>query len=70
MQDTEHLEAGKAGMRGLINTIGIEGAAGIWADAFAGPFNEVEHANIWGAFLAAFDAGRLHQETITRRTAI
>jgi hypothetical protein len=66
---SDYIEAGKA-MRGNISTVGIEAAAGLWADELAGPFNVEDHARIMGAFLAAFEAGRLHQETITRRTAI
>lgn len=60
MTDT-YLENGKAAMRGNINTLGIETAAGLWADEIAGPFNVEEHARIRGAFLAAFEAGMLHQ---------
>lgn len=56
-----HLENGKARMRGQINTVGIEEAAGYWADELAGPFNTREHAMIRGAFAAAFEAGMLHQ---------
>lgn len=60
MTDT-HVEAGKAAMRGNINTLGIETAAGLWADELAGPFAPADHARIRGAFLAAFEAGMLHQ---------
>lgn len=59
MQD--HLENGKAAMRGNINTLGIEAAAGLWADELAGPFLNDDHARVRGAFLAAFEAGMLHQ---------
>jgi hypothetical protein len=62
MNDTDtHLENGKAAMRGTINTLGIEAAAGLWADELAGPFHPEDHARIRGAFLAAFEAGMLHQ---------
>ena len=63
MTDT-HLENGKAAMRGNIATVGIEAAAGLWADELAGPFNEADHARIRGAILAAFEAGMLHQLTV------
>lgn len=60
MTDT-YVENGEAAMRGNIHTLGIETAAGLWADEIAGPFNVEEHARIRGAFLAAFEAGMLHQ---------
>lgn len=60
-QDTELLEQGKANMRGAITTVGVEEAAAKWADEYAGPFNQAEHAAIRGAILAAFEAGMLHQ---------
>jgi hypothetical protein len=60
MQDV-HVENGKAAMRGNVATLGIETAAGLWADELAGPFNEADHARIRGAFLAAFEAGMLAQ---------
>jgi hypothetical protein len=56
-----HVENGKAAMRGNVATLGIETAAGLWADELAGPFNEADHARIRGAFLAAFEAGMLAQ---------
>jgi hypothetical protein len=59
-QDEELLEQGKANMRGAIATVGVEEAAGKWADEYAGPFNQNEHAAIRGAILAAFEAGMLH----------
>lgn len=62
----DHLENGKAAMRGNINTLGIETAAGLWAAALAGPFNEADHDRIKGAFLAAFEAGMSHQIARTR----
>lgn len=61
MDDT-YVEQGKAAMRGNINTLGIEAAAGLWADEYAGPFNTAEHARIRGAFLAAFEAGQLEAQ--------
>lgn len=64
---TDHLEDGKATMRGNIATHGIETAAGIWAGALASPFNVEEHDRIKGAFLAAFEAGMLHQLNTGRR---
>lgn len=56
-----YVEAGKAAMRGNVATLGIEAAAGLWADELAGPFHPEDHARIRGAFLAAFEAGMLHQ---------
>jgi hypothetical protein len=63
----QHLENGKAAMRGNINTLGIETAAGLWADELAGPFLPADHARIRGAFLAAFEAGMLHQLSRTAK---
>lgn len=64
-----HLENGKTAMRGNINTLGVEAAAGLWADELAGPFNPEDHARIVGAFLAAYEAGQLNALTEGRTNA-
>lgn len=64
MELDPYVEKGKAAMRGNIATLGIETAAGLWADELAGPFNREEHARIRGAIMAAFEAGMLHQQNV------
>lgn len=55
---------GQAAMRGRINVYGIEKAAEDIGDQYGAPAT-TEAAFIHGIILAAFEAGQLHQHTIT-----
>jgi hypothetical protein len=71
MQDEtqDPMYRGQADMRGSINTVGVEEAARIVADAYAPPFSLDAHARLQGIIRAAFEAGQLDGLTNNRQAA-
>lgn len=68
-ETNDPMTRGEDDMRGRINTVGIDQAARIVADAWAPPFDLKAHARLQGIIRAAWWAGRSHQQSLGSDTA-